>query len=68
MDKSGFQTRRNVMSITSISSFSSIKGGYRANCRDVYFIRCIGCGANYLTEIQEMDRLWKEKQECGQGH
>lgn len=68
MNKNEFQTRRNVMSITSISSFSSIKGGYRANCRDVYFIRCIGCGVDYLAEIREMDRLWKDKQERGQGH
>lgn len=67
MDYSVFQTRRNVMSITSIPSFSSIKGGYRAGCRDVYFVRCIGCGAGYLAEIQEMDRLWKERQEFGQG-
>lgn len=67
MGKSGFQTRRNVMSITSILSFSSIKGGYRSGCRDVYFVRCVGCGRDTLAELREMDRFWKEGQAQGRG-
>lgn len=67
MDKSGFCTRRNVMAITSIPSFSGIKGGFRAGCRDVYFLRCLGCGDTYMAEIREMDRQWTEWQKCGRG-
>lgn len=67
MGKSGFQTRRNVMTITSIQSFSGIKGGYRSGCRDVYFVRCIGCGRDTPAELREMDRLWKEGQAQGRG-
>lgn len=55
------------MTITSIPSFSGIKGGFRAGCRDVYFIRCIGCSNAYIAEIQEMDRQWTEWQERGRG-
>lgn len=67
MELPEFSTRYNVMDITSIQSFIGIKGGINRGCKDVYFIRCLGCGHSYLEEIGNMDRQLADREGKGWG-
>lgn len=63
MESAGFYTRYNAISITSIQSFADIRGGINDGRKDVYFIRCTGCGKNSLADMEAMDRkLWEREQ------
>lgn len=57
MEDNRFYTRRNVIKLTTVPSFSSIKGRVNHNIKDVYFVRCIGYHNQYIDEIETMDRL-----------
>ncbi len=48
--------RHNIMSINSIDTFLSIKGGFNKELRDVYFVRAVGCMPNLDTKIVEIDK------------
>ena len=54
----GFTVRENAMRVDSIGAFARIRGGFRRDRKDVYFIRCVGTKAGYETDIREMDALW----------
>lgn len=63
MESAEFYTRYNAISITSIQSFADIRGGLNGARKDVYFIRCIGSGESFLTDIEAMDKkLWEREQ------
>lgn len=55
-----FTTRSNILPVTSIRSFSGIRGGNNHGRKDVYFIRCIGSDQDYITDIQDMDVILTE--------
>lgn len=61
------EVRYNVLKITSLTTFASIKGGVNRTCKDVYFVRCIGHNNCYLEEIETIDKLLSERENCGQG-
>ncbi|MFA9376788.1 MAG: trypsin-like peptidase domain-containing protein [Lachnotalea sp.] len=67
METTKFNTRLNIMDITSIHSFAGIRGGGIYQCKDVYFIRYIGSEQNLVNEIESMDKLLaiREIQEQG---
>lgn len=48
--------RHNIMSIGSLESFLSIKGGYNGDRRDVYFVRALGCGPDTEYKISAIDK------------
>ncbi len=62
MEGKRFNTRLNIMKITSISSFAHVKGGIHHNLKDVYFIRCIGYNNQYLNDIKAMDCMLVENE------
>lgn len=47
--------RHNVLHVRSIQSFVNIRGGVQQGCRDVYFVRIIGCTDSLAGEIQKMN-------------
>lgn len=47
--------RHNVMGVTNLKAFESVKGGVNNNCKDVYFVRAIGVNAALLKDIKNMD-------------
>lgn len=59
--------RYNVLNITSIMTFASVKGGLSQSCKDTYFVTCIGHNGNYLTMIRQMDRMLSGREDQGQG-
>ncbi len=59
--------RHNVMQITSIHSFASIRGGLRQDCKDVYFARCLGMSGTLREELLEMDRTLSVRMQEGSG-
>lgn len=59
------KTRHNVMSINTLTAFSQIKGGYTAECRDVYFIRFLGINDRFIDELLKTDGIPGSKLECG---
>lgn len=61
----GFTVRENAMRVDSIGGFARIRGGFRQNRKDVYFIRCVGTQAGYETDIRTMDKLWAEGAQKG---
>lgn len=67
MEITKYCTRHNVLNIATISSFAGIKGGINRECKDVYFIRCIGYDNAYQEEIARMDRFLADREEKGQG-
>lgn len=62
-----FNVRYNVMNIESLNSFAGVRGGFRGECKDVYFVRALGAGPDYIKEIEDMDRLLTERMRSGQG-
>ncbi len=48
--------RHNTMNISSISSFVYIRGGVRADCKDVYFVRAVGTDASFADAVRQMDQ------------
>lgn len=48
--------RHNIMKISSIDTFLSIRGGFNKGQRDVYFVRILGCMTNMNQKILEIDR------------
>ncbi len=61
------EVRYNVLNITSLMTFASIKGGVNQTCKDVYFVRCIGYNNRYLDEIETIDNLLTDRENSGQG-
>lgn len=60
-----FTTRLNVMTISSMSTFANIKGGFRKGCKDVYFYRLLGISGNYVGQIGEMDEMLNARMQAG---
>lgn len=60
--------RHNVMNISSITAFKSVKGGCNHQCKDVYFVRAIGSAPNYRQEIQKMDEDLSRQMREGKGY
>ncbi len=48
--------RHNIMNINSLDTFLSIKGGFHAGKRDVYFVRALGCRPDMEEQILAIDR------------
>lgn len=48
--------RYNIMDVDSPAAFAGIRGGYRAGCRDVYFVRLLGSRPGLDEEICDLDR------------
>lgn len=59
--------RYNVLNITSIMTFASVKGGLNQSCKDAYFITCIGHDGHYLTMIEQMDRMLSGREDQNLG-
>lgn len=49
--------RHNTMNISSINSFVYIRGGARADCKDVYFVRAVGADASFADAVRQMDQV-----------
>ncbi len=62
------KVRYNVLNITSIMAFASVKGGLNHSCKDVYFLSCIGQDDHYLKMISQMDGVLSERVQQGQGN
>lgn len=62
-----FLTRYNIMAINTIASFAGIRGGMSEHCKDVYFIRGIGCNDSYLDDILNMDQMLCTRETQGMG-
>lgn len=60
--------RYNVMQIHSITGFANIRGGFVRDCKDVYFVRGIGCDKEYLNEIEKMDEMGRSVEEQKGGY
>ena len=48
--------RHNIMTVNSLDTFLSVKGGFNGGRRDVYFVRALGCGSGMEDQILAMDR------------
>lgn len=59
--------RYNVMDISSVGGFMSVTGGYRNDCKDVYFLRIQGYSEEMLKEILAMDERLTERMNMGVG-
>lgn len=55
MDDGTFKVRYNVMNLSSVDTFASIKGGFNRNCKDVNFLRMIGVDPSLKSSIEKMD-------------
>lgn len=55
MDSHSFNVRCNVMRITSMQSYTYIRGRINNSCKDVYFISQIGMNNNLINEVKKMD-------------
>lgn len=53
--------RFNILDISNISSFMNINGGYRNECKDVYFLRITGFNNDILKDIKNMDKTLTER-------
>ena len=49
--------RHNIMQADSVEAFAGLKGGCHQNCRDVYFVRSLGCGRNLVTDVRQMEQI-----------
>ncbi len=49
------EIRHNVMNISTIDAFESVKGAVERNGKDVLFVRALGVNASYLMDIQRID-------------
>lgn len=67
MCTTAFTVRYNAMTVSSIASFAGIAGRMHGGCKDVYFLRVIGCNPSYLADIAQMDAQLSAKQARGQG-
>ena len=47
MGREYIEKRYNIIGLTSIETFSSIKGGMNGNCKDVYFLRVSGVNGTF---------------------
>lgn len=43
------------MDVSNIMAFENVKGGFRNDCKDVYFIRLQGANASLVNDINNMD-------------
>lgn len=55
--------RHNIMEINSLETFLGIRGGCNRGCRDVYFVRALGCGRDTIAKIEEIDRKMETERE-----
>lgn len=67
MDPVKFEVRHNVLTINSFQDFAGVKGGLNHGCKDVYFIRGVGCSQSYAEDIMEMDRKLVKRERMGLG-
>ena len=47
--------RHNAMDVSSVTAFEHIKGGFRQNTKDVYFVRLLGDNGTLLRDVGNMD-------------
>lgn len=59
--------RHNIMDITSIDAFETIKGSFHGNGKDVYFIRLLGTYQGLARDVLHMDDFLGEKMRDGDG-
>lgn len=67
MEYNYIEKRYNVMGLSSIEAFASIKGGMNGNCKDVYFLRVTGINAAFMKDVERMDEAQTGKMLLGQG-
>ncbi len=67
MCETAWTLRYNALPLSSMAAFAGISGGLHGDCKDVYFLRLIGCNENYLQDIADMDALLCARQARGQG-
>lgn len=60
--------RHNVMNVTAIDTFESIKGGINNQCKDVYFVRAVGTSPTYINDIRKMDSVLDDGSHGGRGY
>lgn len=53
--------RYNVVSISSVTAFTNVRGGIYQSCKDVYFMRGLGVSSGLAGEIGHVEHLWAEK-------
>lgn len=61
------KVRYNIMQVTSLMTFANIKGGYNQECKDVYFVRCIGWNEQYLSDLEKIDTILTQRMQGRQG-
>ncbi len=67
MDTERWTVRYNQISLFSLDAFANVRGGFRQNCKDVYFIRAIGADKEYRERIERMDQTLSKNSLSGQG-
>ena len=60
------EKRYNVMGLTSLSEFASIRGGVNGKCQDVYFVRAVGAGESFVRDVADMERELTRRMAAGQ--
>ena len=61
----GFRFRHNILEISSLNTFTSIKGGINNQCKDVYFVRLQGFYEKLVEDIRSMDQLLRLQMQEG---
>ena len=67
MEYNYIEKRYNVMGLSSIEAFASIKGGMNGNCKDVYFLRVTGVNTAFMKDVERMDEAQTGKMLLRQG-
>ena len=67
MGREYIEKRYNIIGLTSIETFSSIKGGMNGNCKDVYFLRVSGANGTFAEDVASMDAVQTARMRSGQG-
>ncbi len=67
MGREYIEKRYNIIGLTSIETFSSIKGGMNGNCKDVYFLRVSGVNGTFAEDVASMDAVQTARMRSGQG-
>lgn len=63
MEFEKFNVRYNVMNISSIDAFVKIRGLFRNDCKDVFFLRGVGVGNSLCSDILKIDEeMYKAEQ------
>ena len=46
--------RCNIMNISSVEGFCNVRGGFNNGCKDIYFVRAVGAGADDILKADEI--------------